>query len=427
MKKVAILGLGISGRAVANYLLKQGIEFIGVDRSPEKREDFDVISQDAPIDLEGVELVVKSPGVALSHPWVSAASQKNIPIMGEIDLALKELQGKGKTIVAITGTNGKTTTTLFLTHLLNKTGRRASAVGNIGTPLISQIEDNSDFFVIELSSYQLETIVFRPVFDAALILNITPNHLERHRTLEAYAQTKLQLQYCIKKNCPFFVQQMVLNQYGNFFESQNRLIVFDNYKKKVETILSLVYMDKRSEFHFHDLENFSAAYALLQYFNLPEVVMREGLETFKKPPHRIEFVRKLNGVTYIDDSKATNLEAVKKAVGSISGEIVLIAGGIAQGGSFREWIPLFTGKVVCVLATGQAAKAIYHEIGGTIKVQVLGSLRDCVQKAYRLAKADQTVLLSPGCSSFDQFKDYQHRGEEFKKWVLAIEEKRNES
>jgi len=419
--KIVIIGLGMSGKAAGVYLAEKGHELIGVDRDPQPCE-FEVLSETAPVDLKGAELVVKSPGISPTHPWIRAAAEKEIPILGEIDLALQELRKIEKTLFAITGSNGKTTTTLLVTHLLHMAGKKAIAAGNVGIPLISQLDKDVDIFVVELSSFQLENIVSQPVFSAAVILNITPNHLDRHGSLLAYAKAKFRLQSCLKAKSPLFIKQAVLNQFDKLLLPQTKPFVLGSYKKKVETILSLGYTRDKSQLYSHDLENFCAAYALTQGIGIPEDILREGMVTFKKPPHRIEFVREVGGVSYINDSKATSMEAVKKAIQALSGEVILIAGGMEKGGSFYEWVPIFRKKVVLVLAIGVAAKRIHREIGRVIDVEVISSLEVGVKRAHMLAKTGQTVLLSPGCSSFDQFKNFQHRGEIFKQLVFAIKD-----
>ncbi len=383
--KIAVLGLGISGKAAYKYLLKRVDEVVGLEGS-------DILYPD------GVELVVKSPGIPITHPWVQTAYAHQIPVIGEVDLGFAELQKRGKTVFGITGSNGKTTTTLLTIHLLNGSGKKAIAVGNVGLPLISQVDSDVDVFVVELSSFQLETVVERPVLDAAVILNITPNHLDRHSSFEAYKQAKMRIACCLKKEAPLYQKEDYLR-----------------FKEEVERILSLVYRETRLKFYSHDEENLAAAYALMQ---VPDESIVHGMATFKRPAHRLEFVREIKGVTFINDSKATSVDAVLKATEAIDSPIVLLAGGVDKGGIFSDWIPLFREKVVRVFAYGEAAKRIEKELNAYIPVNRVGSLEVGVVEAAKLAIAGETVLLSPGCSSFDQFNDYQQRGEKFKKLVL---------
>lgn len=386
---ILIIGLGLSGRAVEAYCKKRG----------DRISLFDDKLAPHHIDLETIELVVKSPGIPFNHPLVAAAESKGIPVIGEIDLALSEL--KGKTLLAITGSNGKTTTTLFTTHLLNLSGKKAIAVGNIGKPLISEIANDADTFVIELSSFQLEGIKQKPLFDGAAFLNLTPNHLDRHQTFEAYKAAKLRLCDCLKPEAPFYISQDVASRFSI------RGKIFD-----IETISSLSYRLYR-----HDVENFAAAFALS---GVSLEILKEGIETFQKPPHRIEFVREYKGVAFINDSKATSVDAVTKAVEAIPTPIVLIAGGVDKGGSFANWLPLFQGKVRMVVALGEAAGRIEKELNPYIAVERVSTLEEGVKVAAAYAQMGETVLLSPGCSSYDQFRSYEHRGDRFKVLVKEI-------
>ena len=400
--KVIVLGLGMSGRAAASFLHHRGEEVVGVDRNEPSIEGIRVMSDVTPPQLQDVGLFVKSPGIAYAHPWVQAASMCGIPIVGEIDLALAELAQRQKRVLAVTGSNGKTTTTLLAAHLLQTHGTRALAAGNVGIPLLSQIDGDYEAFVVELSSFQLEGIAPLPVFDGAVILNITPNHLDRHASFEDYMQAKLRIAHCLKMQAPLYVTEQVMQMCG----SQ----IVTPVIKKVETILPLGYRDNHYHLFPHDLENASAAFALTR---VPISVLQKGIETFVRPPHRLEFVQEIGGVRYINDSKATSVDAVIKAVQALNSPILLIAGGVDKGGVFSDWLPIFRGKVKSLLALGEAAKRIEWELGREMKVQKVSSLKEGVRIAASQASAGDTVLLSPGCSSYDQFRDYQHRGETF--------------
>lgn len=415
--RVVVLGLGISGTAVIDHLLARGDEVIGVDRTP-KKLSIPCFLESAPIALENVDLLVKSPGIPSLHPWVVAAQQRGIPIRSEIDLAFEALQGTEKTLFGITGSNGKTTTTLFITHLLQQMGKRALAVGNVGLSLLSQVEADVDVFVIELSSFQLEEITARPVLDAAVILNITPNHLDHHASFQEYVHAKFSIQKCLKENGRLFINQKIVDNFG---VPKRDFAFFDLEKEKVERYLSLSYREgKAQRFYAHDSENFSVAKALLP---IDEESFCRGVDTFKKPAHRMEWVASINGINYINDSKATSVDAVVKAIEAIPSPLVLIAGGVDKGGSFKEWIHVCQNKVKKVLAMGEAAARIYSELNPLIEVERIDTLEEGIKKAQLFVVTGDTVLLSPGCSSYDQFKDYQDRGEKFKKLVGLLEEK----
>jgi UDP-N-acetylmuramoylalanine--D-glutamate ligase len=307
-------------------------------------------------------------------------------------------------ILGVTGSNGKTTTTLLAAHLLQTAGLKALAVGNVGIPLITQLERDADAYVVELSSFQLEGILERGILDGAVILNLTPNHLDRHPSFEDYCQAKKRIASCLKEKAPLYVSQQVADLGING-------VIFDSWKEKVETILPLSYRDN---LYPHDLENFAAAFALT---SVSEETLRLGIKTFIRPPHRLESVRNVSGVLYMNDSKATSVDAVIKAVGALKGPILLIAGGVDKGGNFSDWLPYFKGKVARVFALGAAAGRIAKELSPEIDVEQVSNLEEGIMQASKRASAGYTVLLSPGCSSYDQFRDYQHRGEMFRQIV----------
>lgn len=409
--KSVVLGLGISGKAAASFLLKRGDEVIGVDRKVDLAEPFPILVDSSAAQLKGVELLVKSPGIPASHPWVEAALALGIPVVGEIDLAFSELEKRKKRVLGITGSNGKTTTTLMTAHFLSCCGVKSVAAGNVGIPLIDQVENDVEVFVVELSSFQLEQTVPTKVLSGAVILNLTPNHLDRHPTFEDYIRAKLRIAACLKENAPLYVSRQVASLCTCRYE------IFDSLQEKVETILSLSYRDS---FYPHDLQNASAAYALT---HVPDELLKKGLETFVRPPHRLEHVHTRAGVTYINDSKATSVDAVIKAVQAVKAPILLIAGGVDKGGAFSDWVPHFKKKVLRVFALGAAARRIAEELKPEIEVEIVPSLEEGVQRASQMAVAGMTVMLSPGCSSYDQFEDFQHRGRVFTREVREVKEK----
>ncbi|MEZ5315541.1 MAG: Mur ligase family protein [Chlamydiales bacterium] len=391
---ILIIGLGISGQAVKNFCEERG-DTISI---------YDDALPPQPLAFEKIDLAIKSPGIPSTHPLVKSLQKYPIPVIGEIDLALQEIQDQ--TIYAITGSNGKTTTTLLATHLLNLSGKKAMAVGNIGIPLISQVKSDVEIFVLELSSFQLESILIGHHFNRAVLLNITPNHLDWHLTFEAYTKAKLRLQACLKKGAPFFTTHSIAKQF-----CPGATIL------PIETIASLSYRNR--QFYPHDLENIAAAYALT---SVDQNRLKQGLDTFTKPPHRIEFVREYRGIHFVNDSKATSIDAVIKAIHTIKTSIVLIAGGVDKGGCYANWLSVFHQKVRKVFAMGEAAKKMENALAFEIQLEKVGSLEEGIKQATLFAKKGETVLLSPGCSSYDQFKNYEERGDRFKEIVYALEE-----
>lgn len=411
MKKALILGLGVSGKSSWNYLKKKGYQVRGVDKNVREFAGETVFPETELSCLSDIDLVVKSPGIGFDHPLVKECKKREIPITSDIELGLLDLKEKNKTLFAITGSNGKTTTTLLTTHILNQCHKSALALGNVGNPLLDFVDAPDDFFCIELSSYQLENLSL-PVFSGALILNVTPNHLERYSSFEDYARAKFQLQFCLKEEGKLYLNEKTKSQFSQLIEPK--------YKEKVATIFPLGYRDVGFSLMAHDWENASASYALCALAGVKEEEFWQAFKSFKKPPHRVEFVRLLNGVSYINDSKATSVDAVQKAVEGLSGEIILIAGGLWKTGSFQQWQESFKGKVRQALLIGQSAEKIEKEIAGFVPVEKCETLKCALKRAEEIAREGQSVLFSPGCQSFDQFTNYEHRGNVFKELVNSL-------
>lgn len=437
-KPVLVIGLGISGRSAAALLLKQNVPVYGVDGNRDLIQNNEEVAtlraqgllafhDTEVLDIQRFGCVVVSPGIPPSHRLFEEAKALGLPIIGEVELACRLLKG---TYLGITGTNGKTTVTLLTAHVLQHCGLNARALGNVGTPLTSQCLEKSqnEFFVIELSSYQLDTMDSQ-VLDAAVLLNITPDHLDRYSSMEAYAASKMHIIDIVKPGGLVYIEQKCWTDFGylrsefipkrygyspdcELFTDLKHLIT----GKKIECILPSLYQGKMS----HDLENIMAAYALCRYIGVAPEQFMEALATFQKPSHRIEFVREVNQVSYYDDSKGTNIDAVVRAVETINGKIVLVAGGVDKGSAYTPWIAAFADKVKCICAIGQAAPKIRKDLDQAIPVMVFSGLEEAVNHAAQIAKSGETVLLSPGCSSFDMFRDYAHRGEEFQRIVRGL-------
>ena len=412
-----VLGLGASGLAAAEFLLSQGAKVLGIDSNRAHLETrlqslgLQVQHDSDPIDWNTIGRLIVSPGIDPKTAIYAQAKKRGVEIIGEAELALRHFK---KPMVAVTGTNGKTTVTLMVEHILNAAGIKAKALGNVGMPLCSYLlhPGDEEAFVVELSSYQLETM-HTPVFDAAVILNITPDHLERYPSMHEYAEAKCRLQFLLKGGAPLFVQTEAAREFSS-------LLLAKNYQtfEKVEDLIPLQYRVK------HDRENVLAAWILCRPFSISNEQFCKALETFRKPPHRIEFVREVDGVSFYDDSKGTNIDAVCQAVGVMQGPVILIAGGVDKGASYLMWKEAFLGKVKKIIAIGEAAPKIYRELHPYFNIKLADSLSSAVEAAAGEAEKGDFVLLSPGCSSFDMFRDYAHRGEEFQYYVAQIEGRR---
>ncbi|MBM3198944.1 MAG: UDP-N-acetylmuramoyl-L-alanine--D-glutamate ligase [Chlamydiae bacterium] len=425
-KRALIIGLGVSGKATAVFLLDRGYQVVGVDdrlEEFEKNREFLSLLQKGLLirqerDLSTVKefsLIVPSPGIPLTHPLIVQGKESGVKIIGEIELACEGCSPKA---IAVTGTNGKTTVTLLVEHVLNAVGKQAKALGNIGTPLTQYLlkeRDSNEILVIELSSYQLE-VMERPLFDAGVILNITPDHLDRYKTLQEYARAKSRLSLCIRPEGKLFLFREVAKEYHDFFRSSFQ--VFGDE----ESLSQFSFLEVK-----HDRMNAEAAWLLCAEMGVSKESFLQALKTFKKPSHRMEFIREIKGVSYYDDSKGTNIDAVMKAVQGMKGSVVLIAGGVDKGASYLPWKEGFEGKVKKLVLLGESAQKIQRELGLFFNVEIVDSLESAVKAASSAAACGDAVLLSPGCSSFDMFRDYAHRGNEFQRVVGLLAERSTES
>lgn len=431
MGKTIVLGLGVSGRAAASFLQKLGKEVCGVDHNetflkehPEilalQKNGLVVYSENEKISLSLQDKMVVSPGIPSSHPLILEGKRLGIEIQGEIELGFSHFKNP---IIGITGTNGKTTVTLLTTFVLNALGKKAKALGNIGTALLSHpIEDTTSILVVELSSFQLETIHSKAL-DHGVILNITPDHLDRYPSMEEYAKAKIHMQNCMKPNGRLWVFEEVYEEYGHLFQKTPFIYGYSkkadlNVENKKGIVGSWPSQIASSEpFRNHDGENILAAFSLCEAFGISWEAFIHAASLFKKPPHRIEYIGLKEGVAFYDDSKGTNLDAVIRAVHQVPGKIVLIAGGVDKGAAYTPWIQHFNNKVKYICAIGEAAFKIQHQLASAIPVKICENLETAVYDAVKVAKPGESVLLSPGCASFDMFRDYAHRGEEFQKIV----------
>lgn len=426
MRCVLVLGLGLSGKAAAEFLLSQGECVIGVDDRASSSENFSdliakgmkLLSSYEEIDWSQVKMLVVSPGVSPAHPLYRIALESGVEVIGEAELAFRHLRQR---MIAITGTNGKTTVTLLTEHILKSAGIQAKALGNVGNPLTLYLvnpEPNA-VLVVELSSYQLETMS-TSVFDAAVVLNITPDHLDRYGSIQAYAQAKCHLQNLMKPGSEgaFFVSEQVRGAFGHLLRPG--YAVYTSFRERIETILPLEYRGLGE----HEIENAMAAWALCSPFGVTDEQFCQGIKTFRKPRHRIEFVADVDGVHFFDDSKGTNIDAVIHAVKAMKGPVILIAGGVDKGASYLPWKEAFADRVKRIIAIGEAAPKIYGELNPFFEMEIVDSLSTAVERSFCDAVKGDHILLSPGCSSFDMFRDYAHRGEEFQQKVLSIKERR---
>src|SRR5580698_10768233 len=442
-KKVLVVGLGKSGLAAALFLRHKGAQVTVSDiRSA------DSLAKEIPALLdEGImveagghglltfrrqDLIVVSPGVPLNTPELVQARSLGRPVIGELELAARFLKGK---ILAITGSNGKTTTTALAGEILKEAGYSTLVAGNIGVAVVGLIDDSTDdtWSVLEVSSFQLEsTEEFHPKI--AVILNITPDHLDRHGTFENYALAKERI-FAVQDEHDYLVlnadnlraAEAEARSHSQVYWfsakhevtqgawAQNGNVVYGSGPDAaVETILPVSKIPLKGE---HNVENVLAAVCAARLAGVSAAVIARAVENFRAVEHRLEFVATVNGVEYYNDSKATNVDATAKAVASFPGGIHLILGGKDKNSDYTTLEPLLRERVRAIYTIGAAASKIESHLRGMAPIHACATLANAVSAAASAARPGDVVLLAPACSSFDQFENYEERGSVFKQLV----------
>ena len=447
-KKVLVFGSGISGVSAAALLLQEGAEVVlydGNDRldaagikeqiEGQAKGSVSVVLGAFPEALlSELSLVVMSPGVPTDLPSVNQMRDAGIPIWGEIELAY--VLGKGD-VLAITGTNGKTTTTALLGAIMKNFRESTFVVGNIGNPYTSVVRETKDDSVIvaEMSSFQLETIhTFSPKVSA--ILNITPDHLNRHHTMEAYIEAKEQ----IAKNqteedvCVLNYEDDVTRKFGERVKAQ---VIYFSSRRRLEKGIYLedgniiycrenpekvCHVDELKLLGMHNYENVMAAVAMAAAYHVPMEIIRKTIREFTAVEHRIEFVAEKIGVAYYNDSKVTNPDAAIKGIQAMNRPTFLIGGGYDKDSSYDEWIQSFDGKVkklVLLGATKEKINETAKRLGFTDTI-LADTFEEAVNICVEQAEPGDAVLLSPACASWGMFKNYEERGDKFKELVNQL-------
>jgi UDP-N-acetylmuramoylalanine--D-glutamate ligase len=433
--KVLVIGLGVTGLSVAKYLSKLGFNFAAVDSrdNPPSLKEFTEQMPDVPVftgkfNEEAFQVathLVISPGVALTEPAIAQAVANGSVIVSDIDLFACSTNAP---IVAITGSNGKSTVTTMLGEMAKTSGKLVGVGGNLGTAALDLLETPADLFVLELSSFQLErTTVLNAA--AATVLNVSADHLDRHRDVEEYAGAK---QRIFDGN-----GVMVINaddERVNAMRRKGRRTYAYSIKEAADFTLAkikgaecLVYGGRKlmalSELPLegrHNAANALAALALGTAVGLSPEAMCDALRRFKGLPHRMQRVAKINEVTWINDSKATNIGACVAALQGYDRKVILLAGGDAKGADMQELRPAVQEKVKCIVLMGKDADLIEQALSGCVPSVRAQNMREAVRLAADQAAPGDIVLLSPACASLDQYKNYQERGEIFTKAVLEL-------
>ncbi len=445
-KKVTVIGGARSGLAVARLLKKMGADvFVSDMKKPEEIKYVKFTPEElnsAGIKYEfgehsekvyDCDFMVISPGVPSNAPVVQKAMELGIKVWSEIEVASWFCKAP---IIAVTGTNGKTTTTSLIGHIFKTAGFKTIVAGNIGAPFSDFVldADEGSIVVLEVSSFQLDHIEnFKP--KVAVLLNITPDHLDRYDSFGDYILSKFRIfknqredDFAVYNYDDEIVQPYVesLNVIKLPFSVRDKLscggfiedgYITLNFKNKKERILKMNNLRIRG---IHNVYNSLAAALAARAMEVKDEIIRESLQSFEGVEHRLEFVREINGVKFINDSKATNVNSLWYALESFDEPIILIAGGRDKGNDYSKVYDLVKRKVKLIIAIGESKNKIYDEFKNLTNVIEVDSMEEAVKKAYENSAPGDVVLLSPACASFDMFRDYEHRGEVFKKLVNEL-------
>ncbi len=449
-RREAILGFARSGGALAEALLTRGVEVSLGDCRPES--DFENVRAFAqrgvrfffggPAEefLEGAQWLALSPGVPMSSPVVERARAAGLPVLAELEIAWRiaeeEVEGSNRW-VAVTGTNGKSTTTAWIAEILRRAGRPVALAGNIGVPLSAFLGEGSPRdFVCEVSSFQLEGIEnFRP--DVAVVANVTPDHLDRYESFSAYRSAKERLfvnqrseDFAVVNSDDEEARQMRSRARRVFFSRRSPLSegawVEDGWlvsgrqgeRRPVLAVADLALSGA------HNLENALAALTAAECLETPLEAVRQGLMGFAGLPHRTQLVAEGGGVSWVDDSKGTNVEATKKSLeGYEDQSVILILGGRDKQGNFAELLPLAARRARAVLTIGEAAEKIERALSAAVATERCRTMEKAVERAAALARHGDTVLLSPACASFDAYANFEERGKHFARLARAEAER----
>jgi UDP-N-acetylmuramoylalanine--D-glutamate ligase len=379
------------------------------------------------------DLIIPSPGVPADAPLLQAARAKGVTIWSEIELADRFRKGR---LIGITGSNGKTTTTSLVEHILRNAGFSTILAGNIGTPLISVVERTNDatITVVELSSFQLQLIeTFRP--NISLFLNLTPDHLDRHGTLDAYGAAKARIfENQTETDCAVLnADDAETRPYAParprvYWFSRKQRVAQGAFVRESDLVCR---MDGNDEFVLrlqdiplpgaHNVENVLAAVAAARLAGADSAAIAKGVRSFAGVEHRLEFVSEIGGVRYFNDSKATNVDATLKALDAFPGRILIVLGGKDKGSDYTALQKSLREKAILALLIGAAAEKIEKQIAGSVAIEHAGTIERAVEIAAQAARPGDIVLLAPACASFDQFQNYEHRGRVFKDLVHQLE------
>jgi UDP-N-acetylmuramoylalanine--D-glutamate ligase len=443
-KRVLVVGLARTGVATSIFCAARGARVTATD----SRAESEIGEAIAKLKNVGIalelgshheetfleqDLIVPSPGVPADTAYLQAARAKGITIWSEIELAYRFMKGR---LIGITGSNGKTTTTSLVEHILKTAGMQTILAGNIGTPLIGCVDAMKEdtCTVIELSSFQLELIdTFRP--NISVFLNLTPDHLDRHRTFEAYGASKARLfeNQTGEDAAILNADDAATTPYAPslprvYWFSRKQRVAQGTYVRGEEIVFRqdgaeeiLLKLEDIPLAGAHNVENALAAAAAARLAGAPALAIAKGVRSFAGVEHRLEFVAEIAGVRYYNDSKATNVDATLKAIEAFPGRILIILGGKDKGSDYTALQKPLREKAILALLIGAAAEKIEKQIAGSVALERAETLERAVETSSHAAQRGDVVLLAPACASFDQFQNYEHRGRVFKDLVRQLE------
>ncbi len=424
MEKTLVIGLGLSGFAATKFLIGKGKSVVAFDDNPlqTKSERLQNLLDSDQITIIGdlqelnpiqIDQIIVSPGICKSHHIHLFAKKHNIPLIGEMELGFSYFEGL---CIGITGTNGKSTLTKLIVHILNDNGKKAVAVGNIGYPLTSFLPRyDGEVIVAEISSAQLETMKQKKI-DMGILLNITPDHLDRYDSFEEYRQIKLHLLDLIKPFGALYAKEEI----SDLCKQRSDIRYFWQSEGQLELT-----KDLEVPFSLQAISTACIAFAeqVAGEFGITRKAFIESLASFQMLGHRVEYVGEIDGIKCYNDSKSTTVASTIFAVDKIDGEIALLVGGMSKGQCFLEWRDKLSDRIVKVFAFGSASLEIKETLKDKFCVEVTNSLEIALKKAFNESKSFDAILLSPGCSSFDQYQNYMERGEHFKSIVREMNQK----
>ena len=454
-KRVLVVGFGLSGVAVAKYMAKQGAKVTVTDMK-QKSELADAVNACADLKLEyelgkhnpktftTAELIVVSPGVPLNIKPLEEAVQMGIPVTNEIDLAVQAID---KPIIAITGTNGKTTVTTLVGEMFKADGKEVFVGGNIGKPLLDYVTEGlkADYIVAELSSFQME-LTQKLVPAAAVFTNLEPDHLDRYPDVNAYIAAKKRLLTACDRNSFVILNHDCANTNRFAVDNVGKLMWFTKkdpmkvdpafaenfvgsyFKPQAKQIIARINGKEEiydtSQFRIygeHNRENLMAAINTVRAMGVSPQAVQTVINGFKGVEHRLEFVRRKDGVYFFNDSKGTNVMSVQKSLGAFSANpIILVAGGKDKNQDFTPLVDLVRTRVKILILLGEAKEKINRAIGDFAETFLVGTFEEAVLMAFQKSRSGDIILLSPGCASYDMFRNYEERGEYFKKLVSQL-------